>query len=399
MINFDQHNASELLTLYLDGELNEEQSIQFEKILTNDPELQLEMQEQLKIREAINNDQDSFTTPAAATTAVFGALGIDQVVLSGTTGSALSGGFLSGILDSKLAIPIIATISTAIVSITTLVVLNDDANSDKQIPENTINESLLTLSTNNQNDNIKTEKTHSELTLNKDSESSHLNSSDYSHNASINEENTDADKVNFETPNEISSQGDLYNKPVISKPTHEIEQTLNSQNLISVLLSENHRNNLSLNFTSNDKESFLLNKFRSPNSRFNEWRTNRVYLSNSGFNQNLILSYSYNDLWVPYLVDYVRGDVIVEFANSGNLGGALLMGKRISSIFGVRPIVEYGVGNNSFGTFAQFNGGFELPLPINSFDLQIKWAERININSQTNTNLSGLELGIIYKLK
>ena len=64
MNEINKHNASELLTLYVDGELdNNSRSALFSELSINS-DLQNELGEHLAIREAVRNDSEAFTPDA-----------------------------------------------------------------------------------------------------------------------------------------------------------------------------------------------------------------------------------------------------------------------------------------------------------------------------------------------
>ncbi len=69
------NTPSEMLHLFVDGELNNSQEHILFSQLADSEELQLEMKELLSIRESVQNDVEAFTPPAGATRGVFSRLG------------------------------------------------------------------------------------------------------------------------------------------------------------------------------------------------------------------------------------------------------------------------------------------------------------------------------------
>ncbi len=83
-----------MLHAFLDGELDgAHEEVLFRKLSSN-PELRTEMQENLAIRKAIQHDTEAFTPPAAATSAVFGALGFSMPPAGSINPAAASGNIL-----------------------------------------------------------------------------------------------------------------------------------------------------------------------------------------------------------------------------------------------------------------------------------------------------------------
>ena len=83
---------SGMLNAFLDGELDSAHEETFFRTLANDSDLRTEMHDQLAIRKAIQHDAEAYTPPAAATSAVFGALGFSIPPTIGT--ASATGRFL-----------------------------------------------------------------------------------------------------------------------------------------------------------------------------------------------------------------------------------------------------------------------------------------------------------------
>lgn len=83
-----------MLHAFLDGELDSAHEEVLFQNLSSSPDLRAEMQDNLAIRKAIQHDTDAFTPPAAATAAVFGALGFSIPSASAMAAGAASGNML-----------------------------------------------------------------------------------------------------------------------------------------------------------------------------------------------------------------------------------------------------------------------------------------------------------------
>ncbi len=75
MNEINQNNASEFLTLYMDGELDSSLVEEFEAELANNPELQSEYSDLLAIREAVQKDVKNLLPPYESTATIFESLG------------------------------------------------------------------------------------------------------------------------------------------------------------------------------------------------------------------------------------------------------------------------------------------------------------------------------------
>lgn len=82
----------ELITQLLDGELSGEQAAEVEQLISENPELQLEMDRQAEISRAIQNDTESFVPPRTAKDNIFLALGIPLAVSAPTVATISSEG-------------------------------------------------------------------------------------------------------------------------------------------------------------------------------------------------------------------------------------------------------------------------------------------------------------------
>jgi len=76
MNTYNINNDSELLHLYLDGELDATNSALVEDKLSVDSALQQEKDDMLSIRDSVRNDKESFTPPSESESIIFNRLGI-----------------------------------------------------------------------------------------------------------------------------------------------------------------------------------------------------------------------------------------------------------------------------------------------------------------------------------
>jgi hypothetical protein len=110
MEKYNENSASEMLTRLMDNELSDIDKKKILDQLESNHELKIEQEEHQKIRDVINQDEDSFKPPIAATTAVFGTLGMNYPV-EATGASFLLSAFLKKYWLSA-SLTLIAVLST-----------------------------------------------------------------------------------------------------------------------------------------------------------------------------------------------------------------------------------------------------------------------------------------------
>lgn len=130
MNELTQNTPSELLTLFVDGELEGSAQTALFAELAGNLELQQELAEHLAIRESVNNDTEAFTPPLEATNAVFAGLGFTSHLESGVNTAENSGATKKepiAVFFKRIAIPVAAVILATFVTFTAL----DNHNSGK----------------------------------------------------------------------------------------------------------------------------------------------------------------------------------------------------------------------------------------------------------------------------
>ena len=421
MINFDSHSNSELLTLYLDGELNEDQALQFEEILNQDENLQIEMNEQLLVRDAINQDEESFDTPAAATTAVFGALGIDKLLLSGAGSTAVGSGILNTLTSLKFLIPVIATLSTVLVTVGIL----DDSEDETPSPKETTHILKQIDNSNQTNSSLSKEEIKTDTENLVPTNSSHTEQSEL---VELSDDKLSSSNKLIEQDQNIQNENNLSSSLRNTDNLHSIlnqesnveiiedndsETKINYQDLPFnfILLDKTNFNGEIVSkqfYTSNDK-SYLLTRKKVSNSNFYAWKSLRpsfAYNSTVG----ALPSFAFDNpgmIWGS--VDYIKLELGFNTFNNGlngtTLSSSFLAGNRLTSLIMLNsaiPIAEAGFGYHlgSQGLYYQLAAGYEILTPIEYLDLQLKYSYRSHLSNQ-NVNLlnsaSGLEFGIIVK--
>jgi len=108
----EKYTPSELLTLFLDGELSPEQDSVVEAMIEASPEMQAEMDELLMIREAVEEDKKELVPSEDSQKAIFLALGIGAA--SAPVAANLVGG--SSGLMTKFLIPAAGIISAGVIA-------------------------------------------------------------------------------------------------------------------------------------------------------------------------------------------------------------------------------------------------------------------------------------------
>lgn len=126
MEEYLNNSKSELLSQYLDNELDPAKEQELFSMLSEDDALQSEMKEMLAIRETVQQDTEAFTPPQKSTKRIFAALGYT------VPAATISGGIVAstGSFLSKVWLPTVSAVVASLV--TALLVFNyiDDGSND-----------------------------------------------------------------------------------------------------------------------------------------------------------------------------------------------------------------------------------------------------------------------------
>lgn len=122
----NQYSPSEMLSLYMDGELDSSLIPSFEEELSKNSDLQSEYRELLAIREAVQKDVKKLVPPYETTATLFESLGISY------TSSIASSPTVGMSIWQQIMMPLVASFSAALVTIGTTIGVDvfDYANSD-----------------------------------------------------------------------------------------------------------------------------------------------------------------------------------------------------------------------------------------------------------------------------
>jgi hypothetical protein len=252
MNEFQKYSDSEKITHMLDGELSKSESLEMQKLVESNPELKAQMDEELKIREAIGRDRESFKPPFAATAAIFGAIGIDLAILTGAGSQTI--GFWAKMISQKAFWP---AVSATVATLVTTVSIWFGVFSDEKIPEETQKEisQEKIIETNLTADKIKTEDD------NKDNITS------------VHGKNKTALKVNTQLIDKDSSPRLKSNNSVVvpdvssaPEPLAILDNVVDILDIPDVLInfSKINTTNDSFNFLSGYDDSFIFSKKKSP---------------------------------------------------------------------------------------------------------------------------------------
>lgn len=111
MNEINKYNASEMLTQYMDGELDPSMIPAFENELSTNSELQSEYREMLAIREAVQKDVKKLVPPYETTATLFESLGISY------TSSIATSSSVGMTVWQQLMMPLVASLSAALLTI------------------------------------------------------------------------------------------------------------------------------------------------------------------------------------------------------------------------------------------------------------------------------------------
>lgn len=111
MNEINKYNASEMLTQYMDGELDQSLIPAFENELSTNSELQSEYREMLAIREAVQKDVKKLVPPYETSATLFESLGISY------TSSIATSSSVGMTVWQQLMMPLVASISAAAITL------------------------------------------------------------------------------------------------------------------------------------------------------------------------------------------------------------------------------------------------------------------------------------------
>jgi hypothetical protein len=121
-------NSSELLHQMFDGELSPEMDEKLFSDLAQNPEMQTELNDMLKIRETISKDYEAFTPKEESKEAIFAALGFSKIAAEVAATSVGAGAGVGAGFIAKAWLPISASIVASVV--TALIVVGVYENKD-----------------------------------------------------------------------------------------------------------------------------------------------------------------------------------------------------------------------------------------------------------------------------
>lgn len=266
MKEYNENNASEMLNLLVDGELdNTKESVLYSMLASND-DLRIEMRELLDIRESVHKDTEAFTPPIEATQAVFKNLGFSSPIPA--TKAPISSWFS---ILKKVSIPVSAAF---VASLLTFWFFNSNfIEQNNSIERNIPAVSSISNSNSIPNKNICSNVINNNL--------SHSTNKSIVHNYKKNHSN-------FNTLN------NLTNKSINNQKENDLDNSNNSI-IIDDDAEENNNGNNNTNSNNNfiafiDTDSF--NKLISNSYSIDVFNNNKSYktikFSNSGTNSSYI---------------------------------------------------------------------------------------------------------------
>lgn len=399
----NQHNASEYLTLYMDGELDSSLIAEFENELASNLELQSEYKELLAIRGAIQSNVKRLIPPYESTTAIFESLGLSYTTsLTSTTTIATS-------LWQQLLIPIVASFSAALVTIGAFVGIDIDNNkpvtnsivnsnssvervvpsiSENKLVNNNSNSTNIAVSSNN---DIASNKPTSTIKVNPNSKSTNIIPSRKSSNYNLKLSNNNL------VIEDKSQEGEFI--PLRTKSKYENIEFfgLNNSNILAKLIPM-------FNIGQESKFNYSYNKqnFERFGSDFNR---NAIILS---LNQSgARISYDRIIIGESAITNIITGFSINAGTNLFNKtfelnnyyvsGDIKLINLQISNIAQFTPII--GAGYDISAKSPLFRVGGEIDLPsISNFNLAIR-TEYNSLFGNTNAYIQNNNFNTLLLIK
>lgn len=399
----NQHNASEYLTLYMDGELDSSLISEFENELASNLELQSEYKELLAIRGAIQSNVKRLIPPYESTTAIFESLGLSYTTsLTSTTTIATS-------VWQQLLIPIVASFSAALVTIgafvgididnhkpTTNSMVNSILSVERAIESISENNSI----NNNSNSTNITTTSKNDLSINKPTSTIKVNSINKSTNI-ITRSKSSNYNLKFNNNNIViedkSQEGEFI--PLRTKSKYENIEFfgLNNSNIIAKFIPM-------FNIGQESKFNYSYNKqnFERFGSDFNR---NSIILS---LNQSgARISYDRIIIGESAITDIITGFSINAGTNLFNRTFALnnlyasgdlkLINLQISNLAQITPIVGAGYDITAKSLFFRVGGEIDLP-SISNFNIALRTEYNSLIGNTSIYNQSN-NFNILFLIK
>ena len=395
MNEFQKYSNSEKITHMLDGELSKSESLEMQKLVESDPELKAQMDEELKIREAIGRDSESFKPPFAATAAIFGAIGIDLAILTGAGSQTI--GFWAKMISQKAFWP---AVSATVATLVTTVSIWFGVFSDEEIPKESQKEITK--------DKIIDESIETNKTEVKAEDEEEISSVPENNMMALKSDKDNIGKTNIQTTHKNSSPGLKSNNSGVAFTASLVPEPLASEgnilNIPDIIISFSKLSpvNDSFNFLSGYDDSFIFNNKKSPRiSSGLGGNSFGIILKSEGNLSNYSLGASFGSKSLSNYNLYFNG--IYSF---GNFFDASAYGASFYGLVGTElniahfeygvPILELGYGLSNSGGFGYGGIGFKMFLPDGflfgsdlNIDLKI---ESKFINS--NQNIYGFTFGI-----
>ena len=381
----NQHNASEYLTLYMDGELDQSLIEEFESELASNSELQAEYRDMLAIREAIQGGVKKLVPPYESTATIFESLGLSYTSSISATSS------ISTSLWQQLMMPILASFSAALVTIGAFVGVDNFSTNTQNSVTNISNEKVTTskASISQIEEKIQVE----EIVESKNVESI-VNQSQSTASSKSNSKATNNNFSKIIAPAsskiEIISDNKVIepiseNKTIEAKAVNKYEIIeLNNADILSKLVSM-------FNIGMDSKFSYNYNKqtFEKFNSEFNR---NSIVLSTSAF--GLRAGYDRNIIGESPITKAIVGFSINAGTNLFNQasyfdkiyisGDIKLTNIQIANFANIVPIVGAGYDFNSQSPLYRLGGEIDLASFMSNFNFALRLEHNGLINSASN---------------
>lgn len=395
MKDINQNNASEMLTLYMDGELDPTMVQDFEKELANNTELQSEYRDMLAIREAVQKDVKKLVPPYESTATVFESLGLSYTSsISSTSSIGMS-------LWQQLMVPIVSSISAALLTVGAFVGIdidnskvdrNDDIVIERSIPIE--NESLVV----EENNTLEVEKTNDIVeTPQKVENISTSNNNNRSQPIVSNRQKLNRNNSNIIVPdNSIKEQN---NQNIIVRDKFDFFELLNSNVISEKITMFNIGESSKFDFGYNKQELEYINSgYRRKAVGFGGNNTGlRIF-----YNRNIISENRLTNYVTGYSINFGSNLFYKKFAGLDNFylsGDLILSNIQISNIAKVNPLVGFGYDFTANSPLFRAGLSAEIPtgLPV---ILEIRGEYNSLINNYNSYSLNDGFTGLfLFKYK
>lgn len=395
MKEFINETPSELLTQLIDNELDQSKEANLYDALSSSSELQDELRQHIKIREAIKKDTESFTPPAETVNSIFNNLGYLPPPPSGM--GNLKKKTLPFTFFKRVAVPALLLLIGTYAAYTVLDSDQENIKSKHSI-QNKINKNVPIAITEGSKEVIAENKISKNYSFSKaiKTNKNKIESINSVEAANINQINNKAENI-VSTSQELNSESTLKTQIDFSKPLQ------NSNFAIQSSFNARTFDRLDFNYNILNQSRYALIAKSTINSNSNIGLpfsigflfdiTNEFRLGGEIGNQSFDVMVSSND----------DTELIHQTRNGNWIAAFLRYDSKLIEFMNVQPFVQAGIGFGDYGNskwIVKYSAGFEYQLLNTGLGFVVGYENSdlhySTIGNSYNSSSQGIILGVTY---